>query len=178
MLHELTEQLHEAVRAFVEDDGPRFINKVFYPRSPPLFLGEEALEHEPVGWKPARYERRDEGSRAGEDFNPNARSQCFPNQQEPRIGDARCACIRDERDGVARLQAFHQPLRLPVFVVDVEARTRRIDVVIVQEDTARPRVLAGNQVHLPEYAKSAQRGILQIADGSGDKVEHVGNDEG
>ena len=54
----------------------------------------------------------------------------------------------------------------------------RVDGVVVQEDTARPRVLAGNQVHLAEHAKSAQRGILQIADGSGDEVEHAGNDEG
>lgn len=53
----------------------------------------------------------------------------------------------------------------------VIAGQRRRDVVAVEQDARRARVLGGDQTHLAQHPQRAQGDVFEIADGRGDDVE-------
>src|SRR5215218_1305298 len=125
---------------------------------------QEAGKDDRVGRQPRGHERRSEGRGAGEGFYLDAGLDAGAHKPVSRIGDERGACVGDEGYAL-RLRPFGQfgsQAFLVVFVVGDEVL---VYLVVEEQSSCAPGVLAGNEVGLAQVAEGAEGDVLQVAYG-------------
>ena len=121
----------------------------------------------------ARDERRLDRRGTRQHRHRHARLERGRDQPRARIVHSRQARIRDERDPLAGLEPRQQLRRALSLVVLVVAEEPGLDPVPVEQAFRMPRVLAQNDVGLPQLVQHAKRHVLEIADrGRADREGH------
>ena len=165
----------EAVRRLVEDQRPRFRGQGVQQGLPPLLLRQEPFEAEPVAGQSGTDQGRDAGRRPGQRLDLDPLLRAGADQKETRVRNAGCAGIGDQCDIQAGEELFLDKgdgLVLIVFMVGLEAAA---DVVVLEQDGARARVLREDQVGLPEHLDGAEGHVLEVADRGRNDVQAAGH---
>jgi hypothetical protein len=166
------QRFENPVRRLVKNRGRRFFGDGFERLNPlPGFVRQKAAEAERIGGQPRRGERRQRGRRSRQRSDGRALLDGSAHEAVARVGDQRRPGVRDQRDRRAAQQASGEILGALAFVVLVIADGRLLNPVVVEEFARLSRVLARDQVHLPEDAHGPVRDVLEIADRGRDEVE-------
>src|SRR5678815_370285 len=88
-------------------------------------------------------------------------------KQKAGVGDPRRAGVGDEGHRLAVAQLAEDLGPAGELVVLVVGRGRGVDVEVGQQRPGAARVLAGDQVDLPQHAKGARGDVLEVADRGG-----------
>ncbi len=122
------------MRRFIKDDRARFFLEQLKPSLAPDRLGrEKTFEDETVRRQPRRRQRRNQRTGARNRNHLNARCPRLTHQVIARIGNQRRACVRNQRNVIACLQARDEATALVPFVVFVAGRQRRGDAEMLHQ---------------------------------------------
>ena len=133
----------------------------------------ESAEGEAARRESAHEKRHVDGARTGNDLVGHPFFRTGADEPVTRIGDARVAAVRTERDFLARLHRRDDRLGdalLVALTVRDHVRTRNLEVR--QELPGATRVFAGNERSGLEGVQSPRREIAEVSDGSGNDVKH------
>ena len=89
------------------------------------------------------------------------------------VGDAGHSGVGDDGDRGAVAELLDELCGAHGLVVLVVGDEGFIDPVVLQEDSRVPGVFCGDEIDGAEGVESAQGDIGEVADGSGDEVEHA-----
>ena len=178
-LDNVCERFDNTVRGFVENLRARR-SPDRLQRCPPLatLRRKKSAEAERIRGQTARHQRRQKRRRARNRHHRHMMADGQRNQAEPRVRNSRHARIGHQRDACSLLHfldEFGRARHLIVFVV-TDGASRN---AVVVEQLLRPAcVFARDKIRFLENAQSAQRDVLQVADGRGDEIKRRTRREG
>lgn len=169
---EFLQQLGDAIRGFIEDEGPGDGGQGGDLASAlGAFVGQETNKVEFSGGQTARGERGDERARAGDGFHTESGVEHFSNDAFARITDGGTACVGHHGDPLALSESFNEVLRAACLIEVVAAEERLVELIMTQQLRRVTGIFRGNRVAFLERAQRAKRDIFEVADGSGNEVE-------
>ncbi len=171
---QLFERLHNAEGRFVENHGALFGGQSGQVRLAAFFLRQEPLETEAVARQPRIDQGWHESGGSGQALHLDTSGHAGAHQQKTWVGDGGRAGIGHQSDGFATQEAIDHGIDLLVFVELVMRLHGRVYVVVVEQHRRGARVLGQHEVGFAQHTQGAQRDVVHIADGCGNKVEHKG----
>ena len=168
MLDHLFQRLHEPVGRLVENHRAGFSFQGSEERLPAFLLREESFEGEPVARESGGDDGRDAGRGARKRLDLDAFFRAGAGEEEARIGDAGRAGVADEGDVQAAQDALLDHLHCLVLIEFVMRLERLVDVVMLEEDRTRARVLRQDEVGFLQDLDGPEGHVVEIADRSRD----------
>ncbi len=165
----------DAVRRFVKDDGAVF-NAEALERAAAFTVagGEKTGKEKFLIGHAGSAERGESGGRSGNGHHGNAMADAKGDQAMAGVGDKGHAGVADESDFCALFERKYDFGSASEFVVLVVAHQWLVNVVVGEKLLRVAGVLAGDLIDFLEDAEGAESDVLEIADGSADKIEAAG----
>lgn len=134
-------------------------------------MGEEAVEVEAVAGNARLHEGGHEGCGTGQALHLDIVGQALAHEEEAGIGDARSARIAHEGHLLMGFDFGKESRHLCVLVEDVVRHTAFFYLIVFQQFGGGSGIFAENQIHGAQHIERPEGDVLQVADGSRDKVE-------
>ena len=136
------------------------------------FHRKKSAEIKPVRGKPRSHERREDRGGAGKHGQRNAFLDTRADESVTRIGNARHAGIRDQRDVRASRHPVNKLGRSCGLVVLVKADEWLFNPQVLQQHPAVSRVLGRNQIRRTKNFNRPQGDILAVSDRCWNNAQH------
>ena len=162
---EFSECPPQAVRRLVEHDRHCLLRHFLQPVPAFLFIhGQKRFKNKPAGRQAGYRECCDARRRAGKRCHRDPGLAAHAHQFLAGVRYARRAGVRDQCHDRALLHFADKLTSLVVAVILMIGRHRRMDIEVIQQPDAVPRILRGDQIRIFQCLNHAGRHIPEVAD--------------
>lgn len=162
---------------FIDDYGIILVLEGFEEGFTTLFHWEESEKPEIMHMHSGSDERRENRGSSGNRDDGDMFFYCPFHEDIGWIGDSRSPRVRYEGD----IFPFHEKgddfLYFHISGMGMKRDERFRYLIVIQEDSGSPGVLAGDDIRLAKSSECAEGDILEVSDGSRDDGEHRDDEE-